>query len=737
MKRPPKASSAEAARSIAAISAPWRIASACVMAVAALLVASAPANAAACPNEAFRTGPSANLPDCRAYELVTPLDQNDVVAPLFRITPDGNMAAFQALGAFAGALNGGGNGYVAQRGSDGWITQAMAPPGSGQGHEPVFSALDVSNDGRRMVWKGGDGATGGNDIYLGDAPQVATNISGPVRVGPSDEVFYEGRSADTNHVVFGLYEGGAYAGGTSRLYDYTGGSAKPVGILPGETTPAAGGAVLGSYEYSYGVGSVFNAISADGSRIFFESPMPSPAMSGEPPTPSGLYLRENGTTTKEIDPNAAFWGATADGSTAVYTPVDGEGHMGLSSYDVRSETSTQIAPTSAEVTGIAGMSADTSHIYFTARGDLAVGATAGQPNLYLYDGGNPRFIATLNEREADHFASILGSTSQIASEASADGRLLAFVSAKRLVSGYDNEGAKEVYLFDADAVAEPIVCISCNTDGKAPLGDSYLQTRTYQVIPGQLPPNQSTIMPTNITADDSRIFFQTRNSIAPRDSNGVEDVYVWHAGHASLISSGTGEASLFVGATPSGDDVFITSPNRLVQQASLISGLLAIYDARVGGGFRSEPLAGSCEQGGSCQGPLATPPSPPLIGSIAFGGDTGSPSNSNKASVQVKRPKAVSGTVARLQVRVPAAGRISVAGHSVRSTRKSVAKAGSYQVTIRLKPSAEKQLRKKGKLRVSARVSYRAKDGQTDSKTVKVTFKQPTAKSGKGKKGGR
>ena len=58
-----------------------------------LVVCLMPAAAAAdsCPNAEFRAGYSARLPDCRAWEMVSPVDKanNDVFAA-FRSSEDGS-----------------------------------------------------------------------------------------------------------------------------------------------------------------------------------------------------------------------------------------------------------------------------------------------------------------------------------------------------------------------------------------------------------------------------------------------------------------------------------------------------------------------------------------------------------------------------------------------------------------------------------------------------------------------
>jgi hypothetical protein len=688
----------------------------------------------------------AALPDNRGWELVTPQDQGDDVFSLNWTAPDGSATAFQSLASFSGNLNGGSGSYLSRRGAGGWSTEAMTPPGSGAGTEPVFAAVGVSRDGDHFIWSGKyDNSDQSRDVFVGTGPRTAVNASAAVRTDTADSAMYVGKSSDADHVLFSIRPPYGQPD-PPLLYEYTDGAARPVGILPGETVPNPDGSVLGSFEHGYGTGSVFNAVSDDGSRIFFESPAPAPVASGQTPSPTGLYVRENGTTTKPIDANAIYWDATPDGAKVLYTPADGTGNLGLSTYDVINGQATQIAPASAEVGGIGGTSDDLSRVYFVAKGGLATGATAGQPNLYLYDaksdGAPVRFIATLDPpfgalAEAQQFSiKNVYENGAITTMASADGRLLEFVSSARLTDA-DNHGVYSVYLFDADATANPLVCISCDPGGTAPAGASYLSQQPDGYTAPSLDNGvlQLLIPPTNITVDNRRVFFETPNALDPQDQNGKADVYEWADGAAHLISSGTGGSARFSVATPSGDDVFFITSNALTWQAKL-SNLRTIYNARVGGGFPQPLVPTRCEEERTCQGPGSSPSSLPLIGSVGFVGDGSAPParDSVAASVSVSRLKAVTGTAAKLKVRVPDAGRVSVAGSSIRSSSVSAAKAGSYTVKVALSAKAKASLKKHKTLKVSVRVTYRATDGQTAAKTVQVTFKQPKAKA---KKGGR
>jgi hypothetical protein len=105
--------------------------------------------AATCPNEAFRTGFSANLPDCRAYELVMPSSKNGAQPDmnqggngpgelLLKHTlqnnraaadseGDSNRLAFWAEDVLPGSQSAGFD-YVATRGAGGWSAQNVFPP---------------------------------------------------------------------------------------------------------------------------------------------------------------------------------------------------------------------------------------------------------------------------------------------------------------------------------------------------------------------------------------------------------------------------------------------------------------------------------------------------------------------------------------------------------------------------------------------------------------------------------
>lgn len=107
-----------------------------------------PATNTGCANQALRSGASATLPDCRAYEMVSPVDKNgaDITAHFYegfhadfrftgldQATPGGGKLAYTAPTAFAGAeASPIVSEYIAARGPAGWTTDAIDPPqGSG------------------------------------------------------------------------------------------------------------------------------------------------------------------------------------------------------------------------------------------------------------------------------------------------------------------------------------------------------------------------------------------------------------------------------------------------------------------------------------------------------------------------------------------------------------------------------------------------------------------------------
>src|SRR5271155_3172928 len=120
-----------------------RAGGACVVVFATVLLSVAgpvPALAASCPNAQLRSGPSERLPDCRAYEQVSPVEKGGLDAISLAPMLPAQASACEGAGTcaiaymntdtgFAGAAgNELDDAYLASRGTDGWQTTALSPP---------------------------------------------------------------------------------------------------------------------------------------------------------------------------------------------------------------------------------------------------------------------------------------------------------------------------------------------------------------------------------------------------------------------------------------------------------------------------------------------------------------------------------------------------------------------------------------------------------------------------------
>jgi hypothetical protein len=286
--------------------------------VAALLALSAAARAeASCPNEKLRVeNQSTALPDCRAYERVTPAFTYGQPISGVVLNSEASRVGFVSIGAFdepGDDEDGEGPLYVATRGEAGWSSVSMDPsatqfqsefPPVNQGNRDYNSDLSevlftlAPSAGKPSDFRYYRRRSDGSFIEIGPTVSPAKLASWTPEEG-DPPIFYLGASSDLSHIFFtpALESGqhwfwpGDTTTGKYSLYEYIGtGNTEPtlVDIKPGpeenHDRPAENptiispcGAMLGGASLGITNGKsqdVYNAISSlpsteEGRTVFF------------------------------------------------------------------------------------------------------------------------------------------------------------------------------------------------------------------------------------------------------------------------------------------------------------------------------------------------------------------------------------------------------------------------------------------------------------------------------------
>lgn len=605
-----------------------------------------------CTNQSIRREQhSTYLPECRAYEQVTPAFKEAFPPAPAGVGDDGRLV-YVSSGNFAGNGNGtgsvpGGNLYLGTRTESGWSTKALSPSGP-EYHTEIPTQLPraFSSDLRSMLWamRRGDEAESVLDLYVWRDGAFS-------RIGPLSGGNVSLSSDDLSHTVF-LAAGG-------NVYEYVGdgnGGPRMVSVdNAGQPIAPGSGSIVG------GRTSTYHAMSADGHAIFWTPEN----------GPSVVYARVDGATTIEAsasqctrgDCNAAspalFQGANASGTRVYFTTsqqlINGDTDETADLYecDIPSGTPTPLgavnpcpdlhevsgAASGAEVQGVTRISDDGSRVYFVAAGVLASNtdadgaqAMAGDNNLYVWTrddthpAGEARFVAKLDSADAPTpLNGGLWGTDYLGrfAQATDDGRFLVFASYSQLIDHgpqADTDTARDIYRYDAETGA--LTRLSTDLDGQggnAPGQDAQITPIDYDFG------GTNTSRPTRLVMSDDggSVVFITSEALAPSDTNGTADTYLWHDGRVSLISSGKpsldgqipADGSSFGTTTrvlalisPSGRDVYFSTTARLVSGDE--DTVLDIYDARVDGGFAPTSTPTPCV-GESCRSQVLSPPGLP------------------------------------------------------------------------------------------------------------------------------
>ncbi len=451
---------------------------------AALAVLSQTAAAEECPNAEFRTGPSAHLPDCRAYEMVTPPfkgtgftyfgagSRSGQSALLFVTGGTPGLESFSTLYSPVPA-----GAYATRRTASGWVSTSLDPPATEylpflEGGFTSIGGISSEDgpDNQLMAWmdRGVRQPDNRIDFFarrpdrsivdIGPALPPTAPVEPPRELGVRAALDGYGFSSsaplsgNASHYFFTLghlhwpFDG--TEDGLTSLYEYVGtGNSTPllVGVDDNDTVISQCGTWLGAGDgVQSGTTSGHNAVSTDGNTVFFTTAAEHANING------ATFCKGSGPPVRELF--ARIDNGLPDAHTVAISEPSRED---CSACDTEASV---LANASFQ-----GASEDGSKVFFTTTQPLLGSDTS--ENLYVYD-----FDAPAGERVARASAGDATVSSPVAGlvhvpEAegvrspmnSEDGSHVYFIASGALTTVPNGEGesaasgANNLYVFERDA----------------------------------------------------------------------------------------------------------------------------------------------------------------------------------------------------------------------------------------------------------------------------------------------
>jgi hypothetical protein len=507
-----------------------------------------------CPNSNLREEDNSTaLPDCRAYEQVSPSDKNGYGAtPANLLAAGGERDAFQSVGAFAGAtaISGLGiNEYVAHRTSSGWITQSTETYAPGL--IPV-RWFDFSADLGSWIFQMAPGSSGSGSvaqvksgfIYKGDidgsfgrATPFLSLVEGkpvsewatPIAVSADLATIFIGNHNPLlgSDPLPGCCSG---SGGQNRIYEVSDdGAGEPTLSLVAEVPiglPTEGGCRIDEANQAPTNGRGVSWDTPDGNTLLYTAPIelsPGSECGEGTPNPTGLFARIGDA-----------------GAIQLNAPPPSQCHSSSPCFNGTPATPYYY-----------GVSAEGSSAWFTTAQPLIDADTDSTNDLYIakLENGHVAELVQASTGEAGPAHPTPGQGADVKGVlgVSEDSNRASFV-ATGVLTTHENglqeaavQGADNLYVYDAQSGETRFVTRLCS-------GPEESGSVADSACPADLDTNQSHVSRNDaglwlpggrpgarLTPDGRYLVFDSFGRLTPDDTDNVADVYRYDSQTGRLI----------------------------------------------------------------------------------------------------------------------------------------------------------------------------------------------------------